>query len=263
MILSRLNGLSRFSLSSHTLGLQKQSLNRIADSIDCLGLLAHKILLYTGLELRQFTAFARWLRHEIDVQAADASSSSIDELVEQSDTVDYHLVLTYIQGAMTRSALLNYIDPSVVKTSHIRHVEENEVLFEVYKDLLRADGPVDRLPRMSDLTARLTVQSNKMFGEVAETLRKNILHRSALSLPEGLYTTEKLDVRMRVGDDGTIDVYLVTAQSSNTDTSTEFLPILKARWQSTDRTSAHIPYPSSLRQWRDFHRQRRLRKPKS
>ena len=152
------------------------------------------------------------------MQAADATGSALDELLEQDDTIEYSSVLNYVQGAMTNSSLLNYIDPSAVKSPKADSANDDDVVFETYKGLLRSDGLVDQMPKMSDFTTRLVVQCNKMFGEVAETLRKNILHRCTLSLPGGLYVRDKMAVRMQIKDDGAIEVFLATVHGSDATT---------------------------------------------
>jgi anaphase-promoting complex subunit 4 len=70
--------------------------------------MAHYILVSAGLELQQFTAFSMWLRHEIDIQAADPTSASAEEAAEKDTMIDHAKVLNYVQGAMTKSRLVEF-----------------------------------------------------------------------------------------------------------------------------------------------------------
>jgi anaphase-promoting complex subunit 4 len=67
-------------------------------------LLAHHLLLYCSEETQQFAVFSKWLRHEIDVQAAETPLNPAEE-VEQDLNLDFSLLLAYIQGALETSKL--------------------------------------------------------------------------------------------------------------------------------------------------------------
>ena len=190
-------GLAKFHKLSHILGLEIRSLRDIMETVDCLNLLSHKVLIHSGREILEFGAFSRWLRHEIDVQGADPLSATMEELAEKSDTIDYSQALSYIQGAMTRSALEDYIQsptkqsPTSPPASPSRWdtAGADSSFYETYKRLLRQqdqqlDQATDKvsLPLFSDLTTRLGLQCDKVFAQIAETQRRGILHRSPLLL---------------------------------------------------------------------------------
>lgn len=195
VLLSRLVGLAKFHKLNHILGLEARPLKNIMETVDCLNLLSHKILIHSGREVREFAAFSRWLRHEIDLQGADPLSATMDELIEKSDTIDYSQSLSYIQGAMTRSALEDYIQtppkhasppPS---SSRWDISQADSSFYDTYKRLLqlhdqekvKATNKVT-LPPFIDLTSRLGSQCEKVFAQIAETQRRGILHRSPLAL---------------------------------------------------------------------------------
>lgn len=182
------------------------------ETVDCLNLLSHKILIHSGREVREFAAFSRWLRHEIDLQGADPLSATMEELVEKSDTIDYSQSLSYIQGAMTRSALDDYIQTPPKRSSPPpstaqRDSTADSSFYDTYKRLLQLhDQQQDKetnkvtLPPFTDLTSRLGSQCEKVFAQIAETQRRGILHRSPLALdadcdPNAMDMTMDFEVR--------------------------------------------------------------------
>lgn len=196
MLLSRLVGLSKYHRISPVLGLETKDLKECLESVDCLNLISHKILNHGSREYREFCAFSKWLRHEIDLQAAEPLSAAEDELMAASDTIDYPLTLTYVQGGMTRSALRDFIRPTTSETEQepatISPAADGS-FYESYKRLLRQQEEQKQqkqkseerlvLPKLGDLVTRLGDQCDKVFGRVAETQRRGILHRSPLGLP--------------------------------------------------------------------------------
>lgn len=188
-------GLAKFHKLSHILGLEVRSLKDIMETVDCLNLLSHRVLIHSGREVREFAAFSRWLRHEIDLQGTDPLSATMEELIEKSDTIDYSQSLSYIQGAMTRSALEDYIQAPAKHSSPPPpspdrwDTRADSSFYETYKRLLQLhDQKKDKgtsevaLPLFSDLTTRLGSQCEKVFARIAETQRRGILHRSPLLL---------------------------------------------------------------------------------
>ncbi|EEH15946.1 hypothetical protein PABG_06033 [Paracoccidioides brasiliensis Pb03] len=189
VLLSRLLGLSKFHKLSPILGLETTDLEKCQETIDCLNLLSHKLLIHSSRELLEFAAFSKWLRHEVDLQAADPLSSTYEELTESSDSLDHAQTLSYIQGAMTRSALQDFIQPAPAQSQPDRWetVGRDSSFYETYKKLLRQQDQkkwTDRIdiPLLGDLTSRLGLQCEKVFKQMAETQRRGILHRSPLSL---------------------------------------------------------------------------------
>ncbi|KAK2787269.1 hypothetical protein FQN51_003429 [Onygenales sp. PD_10] len=189
VLLSRLIGLSKFHTLSPILGLETTDLRNCQDTVDCLSLLSHKVLIHSGQEIREFNAFSKWLKHEIDLQAADPLSATYEELVEKSDTLDHVQTLSYISGAMTHSVLNDFIQPVPPGASPNRWEPAGQYssFYETYKKLLQQQDqkkPAEKIdmPLLGDLTSRFASQSEKVFGRIAETQRRGILHRSPLTL---------------------------------------------------------------------------------
>lgn len=220
MLLSRLIGLSKFHKLSDVLGLETSDLNAIVETLDCLHLLAHHILINANEELTQFISFSKWLRHEIDIQSAEPMSQTLNELMEKTDIMEYPKTLKYIRGALTKSALRNFIQqlpmmgvprpappPSTLPPSASDKwaptgYGHDRSFYETFKKLLQQQrqsqdggGSVD-LPKLNDLTKRLGLQFEKVFGQIALTQRRGILHRSTLALCEDC-DRDVVDVAMR------------------------------------------------------------------
>ncbi|EKG12239.1 hypothetical protein MPH_10646 [Macrophomina phaseolina MS6] len=109
IVVSMLRGLARYTGSSAIINVPPEELSNILDTLRCLRLLAHDVLIYAGEERRQFTAFSKWLRHEIDTQASDPSSQTAEEAAERDPGIDHNLLLAYIPGALTKSKLAPFL----------------------------------------------------------------------------------------------------------------------------------------------------------
>lgn len=203
VLLSRLIGISKFHKLNHILGLETRDLQEVVETLDCLHLLSHSILTKTTHELHQFLEFARWLRHEIDIQTAEPMSQTLEELLEKSDLIDHATTLEYIEGALTKSSLRRYISstPGTNTTAGDaqKRVSDGEKLsfYQAFKNTLAAEedeksrernnsnkneSSRPALPQLNDLIARLESQCGKVFGKIALTQRRSILHHCLLVL---------------------------------------------------------------------------------
>ena len=197
MIVSRLRGLSRFQVSNITLGLSTQDLDHILDTVDCLQLVGHHILITSGVELRQFAAFSTWLRQEIETQSSEFSST---EAAQKDVNIDYGSTLEYIQGPMTRSQLTRFFDlePAIDKGSQWDLAAEGRSLFELYKKELKTDEreePTGKsLPALDALIEHLHTQCRAVFNNIAETQKRNVRFAYPTSLGTG--TPACADMRM-------------------------------------------------------------------
>lgn len=143
--------------------------------------MVHTILVYAGLELQQFTAFSVWLRNEIDIQAADPTSSSAEEAAEKDTMVDHAKVLDYVQGAMTKSRLIEFFQQpaNVDNRPQLDLAAEGTSLYDLYKKELKRykEGTQmdKRLPRLQDLFAHLSNQCEIIFNNISLTQKRNVM----------------------------------------------------------------------------------------
>ncbi|KAJ5359271.1 uncharacterized protein N7496_011684 [Penicillium cataractarum] len=200
VLLSRLVGLSKFHKLNDVLGLDTSKLNAIVETLDCLHLLAHRILNHASEELDQFAAFSRWLRHEILILGSEPLSQTWDELLEKRDLFDVPPTVKYITGALRKSVLHNFIRqlpmigvpqmPTPVTDKWLPDGHDRS-FYDTFKALLNqqkqvqaegGDGTSVDAPKLNDLTRRLGIQFEKVFAEIALTQRRGILHRSPITL---------------------------------------------------------------------------------
>ncbi len=189
VLVSRLRGLSKFQVSNVTLGLATQELDNMIDTVNCLQLVAHRILIATGSELRQFQEFSAWLRQEIDTQANDQRSL---EPPERDTNIDHVSILEYIQGPMTQSQLINLFNLRGEGDASLQWdlAAEGRSLFELYKREYRnnsdGDSYAKRLPGLDALVKHLNAQCETVFSRIAETQRRNVRFGSPIDVGVGI-----------------------------------------------------------------------------
>ncbi|KAL4976957.1 anaphase-promoting complex, cyclosome, subunit 4-domain-containing protein [Aspergillus desertorum] len=230
VLLSRLIGLSKFQKLSDILGLETSDLNAIVETLDCLHLLAHRIIITANEELTQFHAFSRWLRHQIEMLSAEPMSQTLEELMEKTDLVEYPLTLKYIRGALTKSSLRDYIQqlpmmgfprpPSPSDDKWAPNDGDNRSFYDMFKKMLdqqnkaSANAEPVEFPKLNRLTQRLGLQFEKVFSQIAATQKRSILHRSPLTLHRDCDKTV-LESTMRyegVGDGEQLNVIYVASR---------------------------------------------------
>lgn len=205
VLVSRLRGLSKFQDSNATLGLSTQELNNILDTVNCVQLLAHSILLSAGTELRQFLAFSTWLHCEIETQSVDPTSASAEEASEKENHIDHARVLDYIEGAMTESRLLRFFDvrtPNDNRSSWDLAADGTSV-YEMYKRehqrSLQGQPSRCKLPGLQELSTHLGTQCELVFKRIAETQSRNVMFGTSVLLEEcGSNASRGKDMRMVV-----------------------------------------------------------------
>ena len=181
------------------LGLSTLELDNIMDTINCLQLLVHRVLIFAGFELRQFLAFSTWLRQEIEIQSTDPPSH---ESNEKDVHVDHASTLEYIRGAMLHSRLNEYFNNDVQsdKRSEWDLAAQGRSLYELYKRELKGpstDAPGEKqLPGLGALIAHLDAQCNLVFARISETQRRNVRFGSLIPLGNGVPAC--MDMKMLV-----------------------------------------------------------------
>ena len=197
VLASRLRGLAKFQISNRNLGLPSQDLEDAIDTIGCLQLIAHEILIITTAELRQFQAFSIWLRQEIDIQASGSNSS---ESPETAMNIDHASTLQYVQGAMTRSGLLQMLDVQETSDQDVQWGlgAGGGSLFDFYKTELKKqighDQTAKKIPQLSSLIGHLSIQCDRIFQSIAETQRRNVRFGPSVLLCNGI--PDIMDVRL-------------------------------------------------------------------
>lgn len=180
VVVSRLRGLSKFYSSDSPLGLSTRHLNDVLDGINCLNLLAHNIVKYAGLELRQFVAFSSWLRHEIDIQAADPASS-VEDPAEKERDIDYAKVLDYIQGPMMNSLVAKLVAMPPPKVMSDTHPDGSPIYARFKEDLKKITtgfAADQELLGLGTVNVYLEFHCDVVFQRIAESQKRNVLFGS-------------------------------------------------------------------------------------
>ena len=151
-------------------------------------LVCHHILKAASLELRQFSAFSGWLHQEIELQAVDPASGSAQEAAEKESVLDHAQILQYIQGAMMRSRLADFLeaDSADSRASHLDLEADGAALYDVYRREARNDGrQLDagkRLPGLKALMDHLSSLCNAIFSTIATKQRRNVRFAAPVNL---------------------------------------------------------------------------------
>jgi anaphase-promoting complex subunit 4 len=248
VVLSRLQGLSRFAKSAQVLGLDSQSLDRVIDTVDCLNLLGHYLLKTVGKEIKQFAAFMKWLGLELEIQglekenAGGPGSERLDEACMRRDELDIRTVLDYIRGVMGKSGMLAFLRPAVdARGSALNGPSydwsQNQAdigFYEVFKKMLKIQPGAGKRPDLDDLLRRLTGQAEKVFDGIAQTLRKSILHSRVCTLRSDCLA-DSMTSRMLLNTAGEYELVLAT----KTRLAAEQLALHRVRWSTPPRD--HVP----------------------
>ena len=178
VLVSRLRGLSRFQESITNLGLVTKELDQVFDTMNCLQLLSHFILIAADKELRQFSAFSVWLKQEIEAQGT--SPSSTDDSTEHDITLDYAQILEYVRGAMLQSELVELfgIQSDSDKRPSWDPIGDDVLIYETFKKdvkVLEQDAvPDKKFPGLDALISRLDKQCKEVFDKIAEAQKRKV-----------------------------------------------------------------------------------------
>ncbi|GAB7343447.1 hypothetical protein MBLNU457_1471t1 [Dothideomycetes sp. NU457] len=110
---SALRGLALYYEGTTKFDVEAQFFTKVIDTVGCLQLLVHEALQVLGDEERQFRAFSRWLRAQVDLSATEPGSQSAQELSErEAMTADIPRVLSYLEGPLIQSRLEPFVKAS-------------------------------------------------------------------------------------------------------------------------------------------------------
>ncbi|KAK4983275.1 hypothetical protein LTR50_007326 [Elasticomyces elasticus] len=104
IVVSRLRGLALFHDANESFSVEASVFDDILEVIDGIRFLAYQVLIVAGEEHRQFRAFSRWLRLQIDLVSANTNLAT-EENMERDAAIDYEKVTTYIKGPLMQSRL--------------------------------------------------------------------------------------------------------------------------------------------------------------
>ncbi|KPI43848.1 Anaphase-promoting complex subunit 4 [Cyphellophora attinorum] len=182
LVISRLDGLSRFADTASRLGLDEMAVRDVRKVLDTLNVLCHDMLQDVCTEVKEFASFVRWLRWEIEVQTLGEDSERAEEMRESyTGESEVRTVLEYIESAMGVSRLLRYVRTDPAESDNVEITNDGDLL-EGYK-LAREGQHYEDTLKLSDLLKVLADRSKVVFDSTAETLRKNVLCSHVAELP--------------------------------------------------------------------------------
>ena len=159
-----------------------------------LQLVGHGILSFAREERQQFATFSKWLRHEIDVQATDPTSTSAEETADKDLGLDHGLLLRYIQGALTQSKLKSLLAPTPNTDSFGSQtpssIEETAKALERHKT--QAEG--SDMISIWNLLEQVKYQCSVLSSQITSWQTTNIAMDCGLILEEDEITAK--DMRM-------------------------------------------------------------------
>jgi anaphase-promoting complex subunit 4 len=182
IVLSRLDGLSRFADIASKLGLEEKSIRAVREVLDALTIHCEDMLRDACTEIREFAAFMRWLKWETEVQTLGEDSERAEEMRESyTGEAEIRIVLDYIESAMKTSRLVRYISSDSKVLPSEDSMKDNN-LFAMYEKA-RSTEQAEDLLKLSDLVHIVRQRSEVVFKSIAETLRKSILVSYVAELP--------------------------------------------------------------------------------
>lgn len=181
-------------------------------------------------------------------------SQTLEELMEKTDIMEYPKTLKYIQGPLAKSALRRFIQqlpmlgiprpapPPSSTADKWAPTGHDRSFYDTFKGLLQqqGDGGEVEVPKLNDLTKRLELQFEKVFGQIALTQRRGILHRSPLGL-HGDCDEGVVDMAMRYEDtqEGSFGSIYIATRSIKSKHLCKYPRLLF--FVSTDASSLHLP----------------------
>ncbi|KAF2104344.1 hypothetical protein NA57DRAFT_70554 [Rhizodiscina lignyota] len=110
ILISNLRGLAAYHQDTGLFDVPPQRFTAALNAFHCLRILSHHFLICATRERRQFGAFSKWLRHEIDRQTSESTAAPTDETTEQELGFDYGQILSYIRGPLSSSQAKPFVD---------------------------------------------------------------------------------------------------------------------------------------------------------
>ncbi|KAF2216175.1 hypothetical protein CERZMDRAFT_93473 [Cercospora zeae-maydis SCOH1-5] len=106
-----LRGQARFHENATSFDCSPKYFDTLLENIDCIRLVAQKMQLIIQSEHRQFRAFSKWLKMQVDIAVAEPFSQNAMETEEREvPNIDFALVLTYIKNNMMQSDLAVFVE---------------------------------------------------------------------------------------------------------------------------------------------------------
>ncbi|PKS10324.1 hypothetical protein jhhlp_002075 [Lomentospora prolificans] len=203
VILSRLKGLAQFYETRDDTGLTAIQITRLMDTVACLTLVGHHMLLIVMEELELFTSFSSWLRFQIDRLA---TSSGTDELMEREATMNNSHILAYIRKYLLRSPLAVFLVDDET-SGDWEAVTKGQSLLEALDAQLKKHENGQQfakfLPNLHWLLSHLDDRASGVFNDIAQSQKRSVRfgHATRVALEHEIRGVDiRMDTVPRLGD---------------------------------------------------------------
>ena len=106
IVATSLRGYAQYHEGSKKFQVESIYFTDLIATLGCIQVLVHEAVRILGQEEQGFRAFSRWLRHQIDLAAAEPGSTSALEMAErEAMSIDFAKVIAFIEGPLVRSRL--------------------------------------------------------------------------------------------------------------------------------------------------------------
>jgi anaphase-promoting complex subunit 4 len=199
-ILTHLRGLAIYHENSPIFNVPSPTFDSILEIIRCMRLLAHHVLLYYSEESRQFTTFSTWLRREIDTQASQTPPNPNEE-AEQDLNIDFSLLLTYIQGALSESRLDKFVAVTYAADQINVAAGKYDECQRALENFKNGEETDNQLLRMSMHYQRWLRLNSEVLDQVTAHQRASSTFSDGIILQEGTVLVSDVDMYEEKGDD--------------------------------------------------------------
>jgi hypothetical protein len=209
-----LRGQAAFHEGSSKFDCAPEIFTNVLLAVDSLRVLAEQCSSIVMAEHKQFRAFSKWLKMEIEIGTAEPFSSGAIEVEEREvPSLDYSLISKYIKGTMGRSRLAPYVETrpeyqqQMSKHDFTAHSFVKQLSFQAATEAVLADEKAwstrarDDRPQSAASPASLNLPATAavLHGHIRIALGKitawqsrmlELPHRTTLPLGEGLTATD-------------------------------------------------------------------------
>jgi anaphase-promoting complex subunit 4 len=152
------------------------------DTVACLTLVGHRMLLVVMEELELFTSFSSWLRFQIDRLA---TSSGSDELMEKEATMNNAHILAYIQKYLLRSPLSIFLVDDETGGDWEAIAKGASLLETLDVQLKKQENRqqfAEFLPKVHWLLGHLEDKASGVFSDIAQAQKRSVRFGQATTI---------------------------------------------------------------------------------
>lgn len=246
VVATNLRGLSRYYIDSTSFSVPPETFTSILSTLSSLQLLVHEAVQILGTEQRQFRAFSKWLRHQIDLAAADPESLSAKDMAErEAPNLDLSNVLAYLEGGLTKSRLKYIVHATPEAPSEQATMQELVASIHAARDGEEGDMALMSLHTWSAMLNHVCKEAHQHISIWQQSSHPHTTNIN-LATPSAPSISPALDIRMLQTSPGITEIFVLAVPSTPEDESCE-LALWNTRLDISDPKTQYRPIslPSS------------------